>query len=191
MTDDEASRWVVLLRGINVGGANRLAMAELRATLAAEGMTELQTYVQSGNVVFAHPCNDADEIAALVAAAIERRHRLTVPVVVRTGAEMGRIAAMHPDHGVIEAKYLHVVFFDRTPDESTPPLDADRFAPDRFRIDGREAYVTYPSGSGRSKLTIGVFERAFGVTATARNMNSVRQLALMSGGATGERREKS
>ncbi len=182
---------MALLRGINVGGANRIAMAELRATVIDEGAADVETYLQSGNVVFAHPSTDAGELAATIGAAVQRRHGLTVPVVMRTGTEMGRVAVTHPDDGVIEPKCLHVVFFDRTPsDESATTLDADRYAPDRFHIDGREAYVTYPDGSARSKLTLDVFEKAFGVTATARNMNSVRQLARLAGGPIGERSEK-
>jgi uncharacterized protein (DUF1697 family) len=178
-----AERWVALLRGINVGGANRLAMADLRATMVGAGATDVATHVQSGNVVFTHPVSEAEQLATMLSSAITSRHGLTVPVIVRTGAEMGRLTTGHPDDGVIEPKYLHVVFFDRLPGTtSLPPIDAGRFVPDRFVVDGREAYVTYPEGSGRSKLTIDVFEMAFDVTATARNMNSVRKIAALAAG---------
>ena len=173
-----AERWVALLRGINVGGANRLPMADLRATLAAAGMTHVVTYVQSGNVVFDHPTDDATEVADIVSGAIAARHGLTVPTVVRTGDELVRIAGSHPEDGVLDATYLHVVFFDRTAaGGASSSIDAGRFVPDRFVVDRNEAYVTYPNGAGRSKLTLDVFERALGVTATARNMNSVRKIA--------------
>lgn len=173
-----AERWVALLRGVNVGGANRLAMADLRATMAESGASDVATHVQSGNVVFDHPVDDASAMASLISAAVRDHHGLDVRVVVRTGDELRRVATHHPDDGTIDAKFLHVVFFDRLPD-AAPTIDVDRFAPDRFVIDGREAFVTYPNGSGRSKLTIDVFERAFGVSATARNMNSVRKIAAL------------
>jgi len=175
-----AERWVALLRGINVGGSNRLAMADLRATMADAGATAVQTYVQSGNVVFTHPETRAGQLAELLNTAIADRHGLTVPIVVRTGSEIQRVATAHPDDGVIEPKFLHVVFFDRIPGQNAESsIDAARFTPDRFVVDAREAYVTYPDGSARSKLTIDVFEQALGVTATARNMNSVRKIAAL------------
>lgn len=178
-----AERWVALLRGINVGGGRRLAMGDLRATMAAEGATDVVTYVQSGNIVFGHSIDDAAELASMLTSAIASRHGMTVPVVVRTGAEMQQVAAAHPDGGAIEPKFLHVVFFDRSVERSgSPPIDAARFEPDRFVVDRREAYLTYPGGSGRSKLTIDVFEQALGVTATARNMNSVRKIAALAAG---------
>lgn len=99
----------------------------------------------------------------------------------RTGAQIERIAAAHPDDGVIESKYLHVVFFDRAP-VGDPAVDSTRFEPDRFVVEDREAFVTHPEGSGRSKLTVDVLERAFGVSATARNMNTVRRLSVFVGG---------
>jgi uncharacterized protein (DUF1697 family) len=98
---------------------------------------------------------------------------------VRNAEQLLAIADRHPGiHGPIEAKYLHVQFLNA-------PIaagDAGRvtthaYLPDTFEIDGREIYLTYPEGSGRSKLTIEVFERAFGVVATARNLNTVRALA--------------
>ena len=175
-----AERWVALLRGINVGGSNLVAMSDLRATMVDVGATDVATYVQSGNIVFDHSIIDGVQLASTLTSAVASRHGLTVPVVVRTDAEIARIAAAHPDDGVIEPKFLHVVFFDRLPGSvAESAIDADRFVPDRFVVDRREAYVSYPQGSARSKLTIDVFEKAFDVTATARNMNSVRKIAAL------------
>ncbi len=157
-------------------------MADLRAAMAEAGATGVATYVQSGNVVFDHPLDDAATLGALVRDVITSGHGLDVPVVVRRGVEMHEIAVRHPDEGSIDAKFLHVVFFDVEPAPGAV-LDRDRFAPDRFVVDGREAYLTYPQGSARSKLTIDVFERAFGVTATARNMHTVGRLAHLVGGS--------
>lgn len=172
------TRWIALLRGINVGGGNRLPMADLRVTMAELGFERVTTYIQSGNIVF--DADDADEqrLAERLAAAIADRHGTSVPVVLRTAAEIGRVAERHPAiGGGLDPKLLHVHFLDAAPSaRSVASLDPRAHAPDGWVVDGREVYVHYPNGSGRSKLTIDVFERAFGVTATARNLNTVRKL---------------
>jgi uncharacterized protein (DUF1697 family) len=77
---------------------------------------------------------------------------------------------------------LHLVFLDRVPDpQDVAELDGTNFMPDRFRLVDREVFVTYPNGSARSKLTIDVFERAWGVVATGRNLNTVRRLGSLVG----------
>lgn len=170
------STWVALLRGINVGGSNRLAMADLRATLGDLGAAAVSTHLQSGNAVFDHDEVDEATLARLVRTAIAQRHGLDVAVVLRSAAEMEHVE--HPDaDGGIDPKFLHILFFDRRPDPAgIAMIDAGRYAPDRFEVVGRQAAVTYPAGSGRSKLTIDVFERSLGVTATGRNLNTVRRL---------------
>jgi len=98
---------------------------------------------------------------------------------VRPASELVGLAETHPDvDSDIDPKFLHIVFFDRAPSSATVgAIDRDRFTPDRFVVVDRHAFVTYPNGSARSKLTIDVFERACAVTGTARNLNSVRKVA--------------
>jgi uncharacterized protein (DUF1697 family) len=179
------TRWAALLRGINVGGSNRLAMADLRAVFEALGLINPTTYIQSGNVVF-DAADDLDELALVerIAGSLVDQHRLRVPVVLRTAAEIGRIAAAHPDaDSGLEPKLLHIMFLDLAPSSAVvDQLDPARHEPDGWTIDGREVYVRYPNGSARSKLTIDVFEKTLGVTATARNLNTVRKLAELADG---------
>ena len=174
-------RWVALLRGVNVGGSNRLPMAALRETVASLGFDDVATHIQSGNVVFSAAGTERS-LADALRAAVAERHDLAVPVVVRSAEELARIAAGHPDaDGELDPKLLHVQFLDRAPDpEAAAAIDPIPFEPDRWALHGREIYVCYPNGSARSKLTIDVFERALGVTATARNLNTVRKLAELS-----------
>lgn len=170
--------WVALLRGINVGGRRRLPMADLRAALEQTGLREVRTYIQSGNVVFETDSPDADEsaLAGAIAAAIDAASGLDVPVIVRTLDDIERVANAHPDaDGDVAPAWLHVFLFDRPAVAGDAP-DPDRFLPDRWELDRREMYVTYPSGAGRSKLTIDVVERALGVVATARNVTTLRAL---------------
>ena len=176
-------RWVALLRGINVGGANRLPMADLRETMQVLGFENVATYIQSGNAVFDAPESDTSGEMALAARlheAIAERHGVDVPVVLRSSDELLRIVTVHPAaESGIDPKLLHVLFLDREPSDTGKTIDPQRYEPDHWTITGREVYVTYPNGSARSKLTIDVFERALGVAATARNLNTVRKLAAM------------
>ena len=168
--------WVALVRGVNVGGGNRLPMAELRASIESLGYDDVTTYIQSGNVVF---CTDEAEhdIVDRIRAVVADRHGLSVPVVVRAGDELAGLADRHPFAADgIDPKLLHVAFLDRRPDVAGGP-DPDRWLPDRWAVAGRELFLAYPGGSARSKMTIDQFERPWGVTATARNLNTIVKLA--------------
>jgi len=177
-------RWVALLRGINVSRANRLAMGDLRMTIQAIGFDNVATYIQSGNVVFDTSGSDAsteESLAARIRDALAVQHGVDVPVVVRSADELLRVAAaLSAAESAADSKLLHVLFLDKEPAVGADAsIEPQRYEPDRWTVDGRQIYVRYPNGSGRSKLTIDVFERALGVTATARNLNTVRKLAAM------------
>ena len=171
------TRWIALMRGVNVGGGNKIAMPALRGSCEGCGFERVATYIQSGNLVF-DAAGDESSVTATLRKLLMDEHKLKVPVVVRTAKEMDRLADRHPGLAAgIDPKYLHIVFLDKKVKKSDAArIDGSRFRPDAFTVDGREIYVTYPNGSGRSKLTIDVFEKAFGVTATARNVNTVHKL---------------
>jgi uncharacterized protein (DUF1697 family) len=170
-------RWIGLLRGVNVGGGNQIGMPALRASCAEHGFQRVATYIQSGNLVFDADGDEAS-VTERLRGLLRERHGLEVPVVVRGVKEMDKLADRHPGLALgIAPKFLHIHFLDkRVKAADADRVDPDRFAPDTFEIDGREVYVTYPNGSGRSKLTIEVFERAFGVVATGRNLNTVNAM---------------
>lgn len=170
--------WVALLRGVNVGGANRVPMVDLRASVEALGYSDVATYIQSGNLVFTADHDEAT-IAERLRSSLVERHGLSVPVVVRAGDELAGLADRHPfAGGGIVPKLLHVAFLDRAPDTSAGP-EPDQWLPDRWAVDGRELFLAYPTGAARSKMTIDRFERPWGVTATARNLHTVTELAEM------------
>jgi uncharacterized protein (DUF1697 family) len=177
-----ATVWVALLRGINVGGHRKLPMADLRGLLEGLGYRDVATYIQSGNAVFTA---DADEpaIAEAISSAILDRFDFEVPVVARSADEIAAIAASHPlGEGEPDEAKLHVMFLDEPPTtDRIADLDAASFAPDEATLDGRELYIHYAEGAGRSKLTTDAVERALGVAATARNWRTVRKLAEMTG----------
>lgn len=176
-------RFVALLRGVNVGGHNRLPMAELRAALGSAGFDDVRTYIQSGNVVFDRsdvPDRTAEAtLASEIGAVLDDEFGWSVPVLVRPFADIVRVAGAHPDlGGDVPPKWLHTLLLDRVPSDSdmSEGPDPERYAPDRWVVDGREIHATYPEGSGRSKLTIDVFEKAFGATATGRNVSTLSKI---------------
>jgi uncharacterized protein (DUF1697 family) len=163
--------WIALLRGINLGGHHRVPMPELRALATDLGYGDVATYVQSGNLVFtAEEDRAPDALTAELEAALESRYGFAVPVVLRSGAEMERIAARHPfEDREDEPAKLHVFFLAGDPDPGkVAAWHPERYAPDEAVVHGREVYVHFPNGMGRSKFTFD-----FGTPATARNWRSV------------------
>ncbi len=173
--------YVALLRGINLGARNKVAMAALRELVEGLGAEDVATYVQSGNVVFR-----SRDAAAAVTKAIERelgrRLGLDVKVLVRTKAELRKIVSGNPFGDVADATKLHVTFLAATPDRGrVRKLDPARSEPDEFRVLAREVYLHCPNGYGRSKLSNAYFEQQLGVPATTRNWKTVTKLAELAG----------
>jgi uncharacterized protein (DUF1697 family) len=171
------STYVALLRGINVGGKSAVQMGELRSLFTSLGHSDVRTYVQSGNVVFAST-EAGSHIAEGLEHRIEEVFGLQVPVLLRTAEELTEVAAGNPFLGTIDdlAK-LHVVFLDDRPAPSgVAGLDPDRSPPDELAVSRREVYLRLPHGAGRTKLTVDYFERALGTRATARNWRTVTKL---------------
>jgi len=170
------ARYVALLRGINVSGRNKIAMADLKRLCTAAGHTDVVTYVQSGNVVFTSRAGQAKEIAESLSTRIKKDLGFDVTVLVRTPAELQKVIARNPfadkRH---DPKRLHVTFLATATDKaSVRALDGFEAPPDEFHIDGREVYLHTPDGYGRSKLNNTFWERKLKVDATTRNWNTVQ-----------------
>jgi uncharacterized protein (DUF1697 family) len=170
--------YVALLRGINVGGRNKLPMADLRTLVTDLGHTDVSTYVQSGNLILSSP-KAAAVVGRGIEQAITRELGLDVTVIMRTRPQLAKVATANPFDG--DDTYVHVVFLADQPSAGkVRTLDPDRSPPDEFLVRGKEIYVHYPNGSGRSKLNASYFESKLGTRGTARNFNTVNKLlALM------------
>ncbi len=167
--------WVVLLRGVNVGGHRRVPMADLRAGLAAAGLGEVRTYVQSGNAVFTGGPEDEAAVAALVRSVVADTCGVDTDVVVRTGAELAALEARLPwPERAASPTQLHVLFLDAVPERVVPSRVGDD---EEVRADGREVWIWYGGGAGRSKLAV----ELPGVVATARNWRTVQALTALAG----------
>ena len=181
--------FVALLRAVNVSGQNRIPMAELRRALGGLGLTGVETYVQSGNLVFDAQADDPAEQAAAIHGLIERELGHDVRVLVLTAAELARVAAGNPFlAGGADEKYLHVTFLDGpVPEAAIGGLDLPAqpgeqavLAPGDATPAGRVLYLYLPHGYGRTKLNNAYFERALGTPATTRNWRTVLALVEMS-----------
>ena len=175
--------YVALLRGINVGGRNKLPMRELAEIFADAGCTDVSTYIQSGNVVFWAPATLATRIPGLITDAIAGRFDLQVPVVTRSAAEFERVVTGNPYLG-IEPDFtkLHVFFLADHPTEAaSASLDPNRSPPDAFQIQGGEIYLHLPNGAARTKLSNAYFDAKLGTTSTARNWRTVLKLHELAG----------
>lgn len=169
---------VAFLRGINVGGKNKLPMTDLREMFVAAGCCEVRTYIQSGNVIFQA---DPDVLASLpsaVSALIAERTGYRVPVVVRSTEQLATVIHNNPFLTVGAAEEtLHVLFLaDRPSVASIATLDPDRCPPDAFVVQGQEIYLHLPNGMARTKLTNEYFDSRLSTVSTARNWRTVTTL---------------
>ncbi len=175
-----------MLRSVNVGGRNRLAMDGLRSLMGALGFDDVATYLQSGNVTFAGT-GSARDAGEAIERAIATGPGLEVRVLVRTRTDLAGVLRATPfGHLDVDPRTLHVSFLDVEPERSVVEALADRdgsFGADRFEVVGREVYLHCPGGYGNTKLNNGYLERSLGVTATTRNWRTVVALAERCGAA--------
>jgi uncharacterized protein (DUF1697 family) len=170
--------YVALLRGVNLGPHKKVSMPALRELCEELGHASVTTYIQSGNVVFTSGTRSAAKVAAELTDAIAGTFGHDVPVMIRTPRRLAAIIAENPFLARGEpTKPLAVAFLgDEPPAAAINELDPDRSPPDEFVVAGREVYLLYPNGLGRSKLTHDYLERRLGTTATIRNWNTVTKL---------------
>ena len=169
---------IALLRGINVGGKNKLPMKDLAAMFREAGCNDVRTYIQSGNVLFRAGPALAEDIPSLISASILSRFGFRVPVVTRTAWELRKIVQANPfAEAEVEASKLLVLFLADIPDRAhVEALDPNRSLGDEFTVLGREVFLHCPNGVARSKLTNSYFDSSLSTTSTARNWRTVRKL---------------
>ena len=181
MSTDQVATYVALLRGVNVGGKNKLLMRDLTAMFTLAGCEAVETYIQSGNVVFKAAAALASRIPTLIASGIEERFGYRVPVVVRTVEELRDVVRDNPFLSAgVDAKRLHVAFLADIPEgEGASQLDLDHSPPDAFQLRGREIFLYCPNGLARTRLTNGYFDSKLATTSTVRNWRTVLTLLTM------------
>ncbi len=174
--------FVALLRGINVGGKNKLPSEELVGLFEEVGCDRVRTYIQSGNVVYRAGSHLTKAVPAAVAAAIERDYGFSVPVVTRTAAELAAVVEENPFVvGGEDPTTLHVAFLaDKPSVTQVSKLDPSLSPGDQFVVSGREVYLHCPNGLARTKLTNAYLDSTLGTVSTMRNWKTVNVLAQWS-----------
>jgi uncharacterized protein (DUF1697 family) len=172
--------YICLLRGINVGGNNKLPMKELVTVLEGLGLTNVKTYIQSGNVVFQSARTDTKALSAEISAAIGQSHGFAPAILLLTGAELQAAMQANPfPEAEDDHKSLHFFFLEPAPEN--PDLDAlaaFQKENERFALINKVFYLHAPDGIGRSKLAER-FGRGWQVDITARNWRTVSTLMEM------------
>ena len=176
---------VSMLRGVNVGGHNKIKMTELKAMYESLGFKNVQTYIQSGNVVFETRESGNEKLGKKIATAIEKKFGFCPEVIVRTTGEMVQVVEKNPfAKEKFDPAKLAVFFLASDPGkaarDAVAKIEAD---PEVLKPVGREIYIYFPDGQGKSKLKFGVVEKAINKIAwTARNWNTVQKLVEMAEG---------
>jgi uncharacterized protein (DUF1697 family) len=179
----DSFRQVALLRGINVGRAKRVGMAQLRELLRGLGYTDVTTYLQSGNAIFTSPPGAAGIAAGDIELALDRNLGVEAKVIVRSHAELAAAVAADPLLDVATDPSKHfVAFLAGDPDPAgVRTVACFDFAPDQVRLVGREAHLWCPSGFLASPLSKVPWDKLLGVSVTMRNWNTVTKLLALSG----------
>jgi uncharacterized protein (DUF1697 family) len=170
-------RMVALLRAVNVGG-RKLPMADLRALCAELGWSDVETYIQSGNVVFVAR-SEPGIIEKQLERAIDREFRLDVPVIVRTAAQWAELAGGNPFPDEPPNRVMLVLSKAKPAPSAEEAIQARGLTGESVRRTGDALWFHYPNGAGTSKITPALIDRSVGSPATARNFNTVLKLKEM------------
>jgi uncharacterized protein (DUF1697 family) len=170
---------ISMLRGVNVGGHNKIKMDELRALYESLKLQGAQTHVQSGNVIFKSSERDLAALTKRIQNAIERKFGFRPEVIARTSSEMRDVVARNPfaRRKGIDPSRLLVTFLAGEPDKGAREAVLQmKIEPEELRIDGRELYIYYPNGMARPTVPWVKIERTLKISGTGRNWNSVTKM---------------
>jgi uncharacterized protein (DUF1697 family) len=173
---------IALLRGINVGGRAQVAMSDLRGLLTALGLADVRSLLQSGNLIFRSHGRTGADLERLLQAEGEKRLDLRTEFLVRTAKEWQTVVDRNPFPDEVERNLSHLVVMFLKGAPALKDVEALRTAikgPEIVCTDGRQAYIVYPNGIGRSKLTNTLIEDRLVTRGTGRNWNTVLKIAAL------------
>lgn len=171
--------YISILRGINVGGHNKIKMEELQQMIAGLGFQRVQTYIQSGNIIFQYKKQKPTLLEKKIAAAIENHFGFNVPVIVMEAISLKEIIDNNPflKDKTKDASLLHITFLSAEPvKENFDKIKREQFLPDEIQWLGKAVYLYLPNKYSNTKLTNNFLETKLNVTATTRNWKTVNEL---------------
>jgi len=170
---------ICMLRGVNVGGHNLIKMDALKALCVSLKLKDPQTYVQSGNVIFRTEEKDAAKLGKRIQDALEKKFGFRPGVMLRTASELRDAIARNPfagRNGIEPGKLLVNFLADDPGKDARKQAQEIKTGPEELHIIGREVFIYFPDGQGRSRMPWAKIERALGTSATGRNWNSVTKM---------------
>ena len=171
--------YISILRGINVGGHNKIKMDDLRKLFANAGFGKVQTYIQSGNIIFETKKTTTIFLEKIIADEIKKQFGFNVPVLVIELEELKNVIKNNPfaKDKLKNENYLHVTFLSGKPaKENIAQIIAGNFLPDEFIVINKAVYLHCPNGYGNTKLNNNFFENKLKLTATTRNWKTVNEI---------------
>jgi uncharacterized protein (DUF1697 family) len=186
MAEERIQTYISLLRGINVSGQKIIRMEELRKMYEGLKLSNVRTYVQSGNVLFDCIQQDAGELTRQIETALESTLGSAVRVFIRDGNDLQRIIAGNPFLKMTDTNLskLHVTFlYDTPPATALSSLNKAGDHADDLFISKNDIFLHCPDGYGRTKLSNAFFEKKLKVPATTRNWKTVHALFEMANGS--------
>jgi len=171
-------KFVALLRGINVSGQKQIKMSELKSLFEDTGFHNVETYIQSGNVIFSAKEKSSKKLEQKISSAIKTKFGFDVQVIVITPDEIEYVLKNNP---FIKKKKniekLYVTFLAKSPsDENIKKLNAIDYSPEEYFFDGKSIYLFVPNGYGKAKLNNNLFENKLKVFGTTRNIKTIKAL---------------
>jgi uncharacterized protein (DUF1697 family) len=176
--------YVALLRGINVSGQKKIKMTDLKNLMEIVGFVNVDTYIQSGNIIFDYESNRTESVAKIIEKSINTKYGFDVPAIILTPADLKNVLKNNPwtNDTTKDPNRTYVTFLAETPLEEnlSKILNLD-YSPEEYIIDGKIIYFFSPAGYGRAKMNNNFFEKKLKVIATTRNWKTVVKLLELSG----------
>jgi uncharacterized protein (DUF1697 family) len=176
--------YISFLRGVNMTGHNSIKMTDLRALYIKIGLTDAETFIQSGNVIFSKTGNiTPSALSVNIEQAILEKFNFIVPAMIRTNQELSDLFSLNPytEETGFDPSKMAVIFLHEEPsDTQLQKVEKVDYPPDRFKIIGKEIFIYCPNGFGRTKLYTNFFEKKMGVIGTARNWKTITTLLNLS-----------